>query len=131
MADIATLLERNLQGIFGEGDDTLRREVAEEIFHDDAVFVEPHGIYRGRDEIVRIAGIIRALHPTFRYSTLGRADVLHDKAGRLRWVSGVPGEPPAYAGTDFIVVRDGRIAAVYLLFDGAPDPTSPALNDDQ
>jgi len=23
----------------------------------------------------------------------------------------------AYAGTDFIIVRDGRIAAVYLFFD--------------
>jgi hypothetical protein len=24
---------------------------------------------------------------------------------------------PAYVGTDFIIVRDGRIAAVYLFFD--------------
>jgi hypothetical protein len=28
-----------------------------------------------------------------------------------------PGEPPAYAGTDFIIARDGQIAAVYLFFD--------------
>ena len=27
------------------------------------------------------------------------------------------GESPAYAGTDFIIARDGRIAAVYLFFD--------------
>jgi hypothetical protein len=32
-------------------------------------------------------------------------------------VSGSPGKPPAYAGTDFIIVRDGKIAAVYLFFD--------------
>ena len=38
-------------------------------------------------------------------------------AGRVRWVSGSPGEPPAYAGTDFIITRDGKIAAVYLFFD--------------
>jgi len=37
--------------------------------------------------------------------------------GRIQWVSGRPGEPPAYAGTDFIVARDGRIAAIYLFFD--------------
>ena len=24
---------------------------------------------------------------------------------------------PAYAGTDFIIARDGRIAALYLFFD--------------
>ena len=30
------------------------------------------------------------------------------------------GETPAYAGTDFIIARDGRIAAVYLFFDQLP-----------
>jgi hypothetical protein len=44
---------------------------------------------------------------------------LHN-AGRIRWVSGRPGEAPAYAGTDFIIVRDGRIAALYLFFDKLP-----------
>jgi hypothetical protein len=27
---------------------------------------------------------------------------------------------PAYAGTDFIIAEDGRIAAVYLFFDKLP-----------
>ena len=27
---------------------------------------------------------------------------------------------PAYAGTDFIITRDGQIAAVYLFFDKLP-----------
>jgi hypothetical protein len=114
MADIATLLVRNLQEIFGEGDDALRRKVAEEIFHEDVVFVEPHGIYRGRDEIVRIAGVIRAMHPSFRYTTTTPVEALHDQAGRVEWVAGAPGEPPAYAGTDFIVAQDGKISAIYL-----------------
>jgi hypothetical protein len=124
--DIATLLERNLHGIFGESDDTLRRKVAEEILHEDAVFVEPHGIYRGRDEIVRIAGVIRAMHPTFKYSAIAPAEVLHDQAGRVRWVAGHPGEPPTYAGTDIIVAKDGRITGLYLFFDGPIDPTNPS-----
>ncbi|MDK4718730.1 nuclear transport factor 2 family protein [Rhizobium sp. CNPSo 3968] len=127
MADIATLLDRNLQGIFGEGDDALRRNVAEEILHEDAIFVEPHGIYRGRDEIVRIAGVIRAMHPTFAYTTIAAADVLHERAGRVKWVAGAPGERPAYAATDFIIAKDGKIAAIYLFFDGDPDPTSPPI----
>jgi hypothetical protein len=29
-------------------------------------------------------------------------------------VSGSSGERPTYAGTDFIIARDGKIAAVYL-----------------
>jgi len=128
MADIATLLERNLQEIFGESDGALRRKVADEILHEDAVFVEPHGVYKGRDEIVRIAGVIREMHPTFRYTPVAAADVLHDEAGRVKWVAGPPGEPPAYAGTDFIVARDGKISAIYLFFDGEPDPTSPPVS---
>ncbi|MDE1992926.1 MAG: nuclear transport factor 2 family protein [Rhizobiaceae bacterium] len=125
--DIATLLDRNLQNVFGEGDDALRRAVVDEIFTEDAIFVEPHGIYRGRDEISRIAGVIRATHPTFRYTPIAAAEELHGQAGRLQWVAGAPGEPPAYAGTDFIVATNGRISALYLFFDGQPDPTGPRI----
>jgi len=35
----------------------------------------------------------------------------------IRQALGRPGEAPAYAGTDFIIARDGRIAALYLFFD--------------
>ncbi len=51
-----------------------------------------------------------------RYTPTAEPEELHN-AGRIRWVSGRPGEAPAYAGTDFIIARDGRIVAVYLFFD--------------
>jgi len=34
------------------------------------VFYEPKGVYRGRDEIDRIAGAIKATHPDFNISQL-------------------------------------------------------------
>jgi len=80
------------------------------------------GIFRGRDEIDRIAGVIKATHPDFEYQPLSP---LGD-AGRVRWVTGTPGKPPAYAGTDFIVARNGRIASVYLFFDSLPELDSAA-----
>ena len=54
-----------------------------------------------------------------------KIDVRYVKAelgngGRIQWVSGRPGEGPAYAGTDFIIARDGRIATLYLFFDKLP-----------
>ena len=117
---ISTLLLRNLDDVFGEIDPVRRRSAVDEIFHDDAVFFEPgDGIYRGRDEIDRIAGIIRAQHPDYRYQPLAPPEEIGD-GGRVRWVSGVPGKTPEYAGTDFIVARDGKIAAVYLFFDELP-----------
>ena len=41
-------------------------------------------------------------------------------AGMVPWISGRPGEAPACAGTDYLIARDGRIAAVYLFFDELP-----------
>ncbi len=96
---ISTLLTRNLHDVFGEGDPARRREAIADIFTEDCVFYEPGGVYRGRDEIDRIAGVIRATHPDFRYTPTAQPEELHN-AGRIRWVSGRPGEAPAYAGTE-------------------------------
>lgn len=117
---ISTLLLRNLNDVFGENDPKRRRAAIDEIFHEDAVFHDPNGgTFRGRNEIDRIAGVIKATHPDFKYQPLSPPEERGD-AGRVRWVSGTPGKPPAYAGTDFITARDGRIAAVYLFFDKLP-----------
>ena len=117
---ISTLLTRNLHDVFGENDPKRRRAAIEEIFTEDCVFYEPDGgVYRGRDEIDRVAGAIKATHPDFRYQPIAEPEEVGN-GGRIQWVSGRPGEAPAYAGTDFIIARDGRIAALYLFFDKLP-----------
>jgi hypothetical protein len=113
---ISTLLIRNLHGVFGENDPARRRAAIDEIFTEDCVFYEPGGVHRGRDETDRVAGAIKATHPDVRYHPTAEPEELGN-GGRIRWVSGRPGKAPAYAGTDFILARDGRIAAVYLFFD--------------
>jgi len=117
---ISTLLTRNLHEVFGEIDPARRRATIDEIFTEDCVFYQPGGsVYRGRDEIDRIAGTIKATHPDFRYLPIAEPEELGN-CGRIQWVSGRAGEAPAYAGTDFIIAREGRIAAVYLFFDKLP-----------
>jgi hypothetical protein len=116
---ISTLLIRNLHDVFGENDPARRRAAIDEIFTEDCVFYEPRGVHRGRDEIDRVAGAIKATHPDFRYQPIAGPEELGN-GGRIRWVSGRPGEAPAYAGTDFLIAQDGRIAAVYLFFDKLP-----------
>jgi len=111
---VSTLLLRNLNDVFGENDPVRRRAAI------DAVFYDPKGgIFRGPDEIARIAGEIRATHRDFRYQPIAEPEEVGN-GGRVRWVEGTPGKTPAYAGTDFIIARDGRIAAVYLFFDKLP-----------
>ena len=102
---ISTLLTRNLHDVFGENDPKRRRAAI--------------GVYRGRDEIDRVADAIRATHPDFRYQPIAKPEELGN-GGRVQWVSGRPGEVPAYAGTDFIIARGVRIAALYLFFDKLP-----------
>ena len=116
---ISALLARHLHDCFGEIDPARRRAAIDEIFHEDAVYYDRNGAYHGRDEIHRIAGAIKATHPDFRFQPIADPEVLGN-AGRIRWVSGRSGEAPAYAGTDFIIARDNRIAAVYLFFDKLP-----------
>jgi len=118
---ISTLLTRNLHDVFGENDPARRRAAIDEMWHEDGVFYDPNkGIYRGRDEIDRIAGAIRVTHPDFQYQPISEPEELGN-GGRVKWVSGRAGEPPAYAGTDFIIARDGRISALYLFFDTIGD----------
>ncbi len=63
---ISTLLKRNLQDVFGEGDQQRRRAAIDEIYTEDVVFYDPSkGAYRGRDEIDRIAGALRVTQPDF------------------------------------------------------------------
>jgi hypothetical protein len=117
---ISTLLTRNLQDVFGENDPARRREAIHEIFTEDCVFYDPNGgVYRGRNEIDRIAGAVRATHPDFRYQPTAEPEEVGN-GGRVQWVEGRLDEAPAKAGTDFIIARDGQISAIYLFFDKLP-----------
>ena len=114
---ISNLLIQNLRDVFGENDPKRRRAAIDEVFTEDSVFYDPQsGAHRGRDEIDRVAGAIKATHPDFQYQPIAEPEELGN-AGRVQWVAGRPGEAPAYAGTDFIIARDGRTAALYLFFD--------------
>src|SRR2546428_1810235 len=116
---ISILLTRNLHDVFGGNDPARRRATIDEIFTEDCVFYEPRGVYHGRNEIDRVAGAIKATHPDFRYQPIAGPEELGD-GGRIQWVSGRPGGAPAYAGTDFIIARDGRGAGLYLFLGKLP-----------
>jgi len=109
---ISTLVTNNLDDVFGENDPVRRRAAIDELFTEDRMFYEPRGVYRGRDEIDRVAGAIRATHPDFRYQPIGPPEELGN-GGRVRWVSSRPGEAPAYAGTELIIARDGRRLSLF------------------
>jgi len=70
-------------------------------------------------DLDKFAGDLRATHPHFVYTPHGEPQALHN-AGRLAWGSGPSGEAPDYTGMDLIIVRDGKIAALYVFLDSTP-----------
>lgn len=113
---ILELLKRNLQEVFGEGDAARRRAAIEEFYTDDCVLYVPPGVFVGRDALDTFAGDLRATHPHFVYTPHGEPQVQHN-AGLLAWGSGPRGQAPDYTGLDFIIVRDGKIAALYVFLN--------------
>lgn len=120
---IHELLYRNLQEVFGEGDDARRRAAIDALYTEDCTVHVPPGVFVGRDALNGFAGALRATHPHFVYTPHGEPQVLHD-AARLQWGSGPRGGQPDYTGEDVIVVRDRKIAALYVFLDPAPVPAS-------
>jgi hypothetical protein len=116
---IHELLYRNLQEVFGEGDAERRRVAIEELYTEDCVVYVPPGVIVGRAALDKFAGDLRATHPHFAYTPHGAPQALHN-GGRLAWGSGPRGEKPDYTGLDVIIVRDQKIAALYVFLDSMP-----------
>jgi hypothetical protein len=116
---IETLLLRNLQEVFGQGDPVRRRAAIDELYTEDCTALLPIGRYVGRAALDQIARELRASHPSFVYTPHRRPQAVQD-GGRLAWGSGPPGEPPSYTGIDVIIVRDGKIAALYVFLEAPP-----------
>jgi SnoaL-like domain len=113
---IVELLHRNLQEVFGEGDAALRRAAVDELYTEDCVLHVPDGVLTGREALDKFARDLRATHQEFVYTPRGAPQVLHD-LGIIAWGSGPKGEPPEYTGLDVVLVREDRIAALYVLLN--------------
>lgn len=90
---LSTLLIRNLQDVFGEGDPLRRRTAIDEIYAEDCIFIEPRGVYHGRDEIDRDAGLLP--HWSWVADFVGiivASIVLSVASGHAKWVWKASGE---------------------------------------
>jgi hypothetical protein len=85
MSDIIeTLLLRNLQEVFGEGDPARPRAAIEDLYTEDCVVLLPTGRHVGRQALDQIAGELRTGHPTFVYTPHTAPQVVQD-GGRIAW----------------------------------------------
>lgn len=93
-----------------------RRAAIEDFYTDDCVVVAPDGTSVGHDALNDFAGDLRATHPDYVYTQSGEPQVVQD-AGIVAWASGLKDEEPEYTGLDVLLVRDGKIAALYVFLN--------------
>lgn len=113
---IHELLVRNLQEVFGEGNPSKRYSAIKELYTEDCIVYVLPGILVGHDALDKFAGDLRTTHPHFTYIPHALPQALHN-AGRLKWGSGPQSGIPAYTGEDVIIVRDKKIAVLYVFLD--------------
>ncbi|RYX81557.1 nuclear transport factor 2 family protein [bacterium] len=116
---IEILLTRNLYDLFGERDADTRRAVMAEILTEDCLFTDPKGVKQGFDAIDKVIDSILSQAPDFVFSHTAPPQTLTN-SGRIAWGFGPAGEPPRLTGQDFILTRDGKIAALYTFLDTPP-----------
>jgi hypothetical protein len=112
---VETLLRRNLHEVFGERDEGRRRSAMAELMTDDVIFSDHNARHTGRDAVNAAVTALQARFPGFVFTERTPPQTLTD-AGTLHWQFGPPAAPKIN-GTDFIVVRDGRIAALYVFLE--------------
>src|SRR5262249_57350843 len=78
-----------------ENDPTRRRAAIDELFTEDCAFYDPsRGVHRGRDEIDRVAGAIRATHPDFRYQPIAGPEEIGQWRADPKGIRGPPTRRP-------------------------------------
>ncbi len=113
---IIELLHRNLKEVFGEGDAARRRAAIDQFYTDDCVLYVPPACSSDATRSTSSLVISARQHPDFVYTPHGEAQALHN-CGILAWGSGPGGEAPDYTGLDVIILRDGRIATLYVFLN--------------
>ena len=95
-----------------------------------APFFSPWAVTSAAQALDQVAGELRAGHPSFVYIPHSTPQAVQD-AGRIAWGSGPAGGPPRYTGLDVIIVRDGKIAALYVFLEPRPYEVDTAIDDDR
>ena len=115
---IETLLRENLHGVFGEHNTQKRRSNIERLWAEDGVFVDHNSRYEGHSGIDRaVAGLVERF-PNFVFTERGELQAFNG-VGKLDWGFGPDGEKAVIAGIDVLVVKGGKIGALYTFLDPA------------
>jgi hypothetical protein len=105
---------------WNEADPQRRRKLIDEVWAEDASYVDPLAEAHGRDEIDALVGAAQTQFPGLTFSLAGPVDAHHRQA-RFQWMLGPAGAEPVVIGFDVAVADgDGRLASVLGFLDRVP-----------
>ena len=118
MTDVNTIASRYIE-LWNERTPSRRRTILSENWASDARYVDPLMSGDGHDGVDALVAGVQQRCPDFRFQLLGRADGFGDHV-RFSWGLGPDGADAPIKGTDFAIVRDGRIKSITGFLDQVP-----------
>jgi hypothetical protein len=107
---------------WNETDPRARRAAVDQLYTEDARYVDPMAAAEGREAIASMIGAVQDQFPDFRFRLAGAVDGHHNQA-RFGWELGPEGSPAPIVGFDVAVSDDsGRIQTVLGFLDKVPAP---------
>jgi hypothetical protein len=97
-----------------------RREMLRQHWTDDATYIDPLMSGDGRDGVDALISGVQQRFPDFRFSLIGEPNGYGDRV-RFCWGLGPDGADSPIKGTDFAVLRDGRIQRITGFLDQVPE----------
>lgn len=90
------------------------------VYTDDVFVGEPDAAHRGHEGMSRAIAALHAQVPGAVISRSGPIGTAQDLV-TYAWTLGVDGGPAVASGRDVLLLRDGRVSALYVLLDPAGD----------
>jgi hypothetical protein len=105
---------------WNETDPSARRAAVDQLYTEDASYIDPLAVADGREAIASMIGAVQQQFPGFRFRLAGPVDGHHNQA-RFGWELGPDGEPAPIVGFDVAVTDDaGKIRTVLGFLDKVP-----------
>lgn len=105
---------------WNETDPDARRKAVDELYTEDARYVDPLAVAEGREAIAATIAAVRSQFPGFRFRLAGSVDRHHDQI-RFSWELGPDGGTSPIAGFD-VAITDGwsRLRSGFGFLDRVP-----------
>ncbi|MDA9432763.1 nuclear transport factor 2 family protein [Bradyrhizobium sp. CCBAU 51627] len=118
MTDHVTIARRYID-LWNERAQNRRRELLSEFWTTDASYVDPLMKGDGPDGIDALISGVQQRFPDFKFNLIGEPNGYGDHL-RFSWGLGPDGVDSPIKGTDFAVLKDGRISSITGFLDQVP-----------